>query len=89
MMTPPPTLTVSEWADTYRRLPNEYAPEPGRWRTDRAPYQKGLMDCITEPSTRKVSIMAAAQTGKTELELNALGRFVIWNLARSYGCGQL
>lgn len=28
-----PKTTVSEWADTYRMLPQESA-EPGRWRTD-------------------------------------------------------
>ena len=76
MTAPPPTLTVSEWADNYRRLSNEYAPEPGQWRTERAPYQRELMDCSADPRVRKVSIMAAAQTGKTELELNVLGRHV-------------
>ncbi|NCC97790.1 MAG: phage terminase large subunit family protein, partial [Synergistales bacterium] len=65
MTAPPPTLTVSEWADNYRRLSNEYAPEPGQWRTERAPYQRELMDCSADPRVRKVSIMAAAQTGKT------------------------
>lgn len=76
MTAPPPTLTVSEWADKYRCLSNEYAPEPGRWRTDRAPYQREIMDCTTDPRVKRVSIMAAAQTGKTELELNVFGRFV-------------
>lgn len=34
--------TVSEWADSYRMISGEAAAEPGRWRTDRAPYQKPL-----------------------------------------------
>ena len=33
---PPPVLTVSEWADTYRIVPS-YSAEPGRWVTAKTP----------------------------------------------------
>ena len=39
ILSPPPELTVSQWADEYRRLSPEASAEPGRWNTDRAPYQ--------------------------------------------------
>jgi len=32
---PDPLLTVSEWADRYRRLSGKSASEPGPYRTDR------------------------------------------------------
>jgi phage terminase large subunit GpA-like protein len=72
-LAPPPDLTVSEWADTYRRLSSESSAEPGQWRTDRAPYQREILDSVTDPELEKIVIMASAQVGKTELILNALG----------------
>jgi len=64
---PPPELTVSDWADRYRRLSSEASAEPGAWRTDRAPYQRGIMDAISDPLIREVWVMKSAQVGWTEL----------------------
>ncbi len=41
---PPARQTVSEWADQNRRLSSEASAERGEWRTDRAPYQRAIMD---------------------------------------------
>ena len=71
---PPPTLTVSEWADGYRYLSSEASAEPGKWHTSRAPYQKAMMDAVKE--NERVVIMTAAQVGKSEVLLNTLGYFV-------------
>lgn len=73
---PPPELTVSQWADTHRKLSPEASAEPGRWRTDRAPYQRGMMDAVNEPGVREVVFMTSAQIGKTEILNNILGYFV-------------
>ena len=73
---PPPTLTVSEWADEYRMLPKEASSEPGRWRTDRAPYQRGIMDAVNDPTIREIVAMTSAQVGKTEILLNVIGYFI-------------
>jgi phage terminase large subunit GpA-like protein len=62
--TPPPDLTVSEWADRFRVLSSESSAEPGRWRTDRAPYQRGIMDAASDPTVREVVVMSSAQIGK-------------------------
>ena len=43
---PLPNLTVSDWADAYRMLSAESSAEPGRWRTDRAPYQREIMNAL-------------------------------------------
>ncbi len=62
---PPPRLTVSEWADRNRRLSPEASAEAGEWRTDRAPYQKALLDALTPNSPyERVVLMASSQTGK-------------------------
>ena len=40
VLKPPPELTLSQWADTYRMLSAENSATPGRWHTDNAPYQR-------------------------------------------------
>lgn len=76
MVAPPPTLTVSEWADKYRRLSSESSAEPGQWRTSRAPYQREIMDAVNDPECNTVIVMSSAQVGKTELILNSIGYFI-------------
>ena len=71
---PPPPLTVSEWADTYRYLSSEASAEPGKWRTSRAEYQRAMMDAVK--THERTVIMTSSQIGKTELILNTLGYFI-------------
>ncbi|MFC4403307.1 phage terminase large subunit family protein [Gracilibacillus xinjiangensis] len=73
ILSPPPDLTVSEWADAYRKLSSESSAEPGQWRTDRAPYQREILDAVLDPELEKIVVMASAQVGKTELILNTVG----------------
>src|ERR1035437_5983377 len=75
LLTPPAELTVSEWADLNARLPPEGASEPGQWSTDRAPYQRGMMDAVNEPGIETVVFLIAAQVGKTASMLNMLFYF--------------
>lgn len=76
MLRPPKLQTVSEWADENRILVSESSSEKGRWRTSRAPYQKEIMDAFTQPGIWQIVIKASAQVGKTELELNMMGRAI-------------
>ena len=69
---PPESLTVDEWADRYRRLSPESSAEAGPWRTSRTPYLREPMRAFTDPSVRKIVIVAGSQIGKTECELNCL-----------------
>ena len=80
-VSPPPVLTVSQWADRYRRLSPESAAEPGQWNTDRAPYQREIMDCVNDPLVEHVVIMSSAQVGKTELILNIIGYYIDYDPA--------
>lgn len=73
MFRPPKAQTVSEWADQNRVLVSESSAEPGAWRTDRAPYQREIMDSFTQPGIWQIVIMASAQVGKSEIELNMMG----------------
>ena len=76
-LAPPPDLKLSEWADKYRRLSAEASAEPGRWKTSKAPYQKEIMDAITDISIKKVVVMSAAQVGKTDaMILNPIGYYI-------------
>lgn len=71
---PPANDTVSQWADKNRVLVSESSAEPGPWKTDRAPYQKEIMDAFTQPGIWQIVIRASAQVGKSEIELNMMGR---------------
>ena len=76
VVAPPKRLSVSEWADEYRYLSAEASAEPGKWRTDRAEYQRGMMDAFSDPKIHTVVVMSSAQIGKTELLNNIVGYFV-------------
>jgi len=73
---PPPDLTVSQWADRYRRLSPEASAEPGHWNTDRASYQRGILDALNDPDVHTIVVMSSAQVGKTEVLLNIIGYYV-------------
>ena len=76
ILKPPPKLTVSQWADQYRRLSSEASAEPGVWRTSRAPYQRGIMDAVTDETVKEVWIQKSAQVGWTEILNNVIGYHV-------------
>jgi len=73
---PPEKLTVSEWADKYRRLSSESSAEPGPWRTKKTPYLRAVMDAFTDPKVRHIVMVAASQVGKSEA-LNNIIAFII------------
>ncbi|MBB4287859.1 phage terminase large subunit family protein [Roseospira goensis] len=77
---PPPLLTVSEWADTHRRLTSKSAAEPGPWRTDRTPYLRAIMDALS-PHARwqRVVFVKGAQLGGTEAGNNFLAYLIHWH----------
>jgi phage terminase large subunit GpA-like protein len=47
---PDPLLTISQWADRYRWLSQRASAEHGRWRTERTPYLREIMDCLSPSS---------------------------------------
>lgn len=74
---PDPQLTVSQWADANRYLSQKASAEPGRWRTDRTPYLREIMDSLSSSTPiQRVVFVAGAQIGKTETGLNWFGSVV-------------
>ena len=63
----PPKLTISQWADLYRYLSPEASAEPGKYKTSRAEYQRGIMDAFSDPQVTRIVVMSSAQVGKTEI----------------------
>jgi phage terminase large subunit GpA-like protein len=74
---PDPREPMSQWADKYRVLNQTYAAEPGRWRTERTPYLREIMDAFS-PTARCefVAVMKGAQLGFTEILTNMLGYII-------------
>ena len=73
-LTPDPALTVSEWADRHRFLSPRASAEPGRYRTDRTPYMRAIMDALSPGNAaRRIVFMKAAQVGATEAGNNWIG----------------
>ena len=73
MFRPPSDMTVSEWADQYRRLSGSGSSEQGKWHTDRAPYQREIMDSFSQRGIHDITCMTAAQVGKTVMLSNMIG----------------
>ena len=76
VLKPPPKFTASEWANANVVLSTEDSAEPGKYSTDRAPYQKEMLDAVSDPDVEKVVYMTGSQIGKTQLIKNVLGYFI-------------
>lgn len=64
---PPPNVSTSEWADTYRMLTSSQSANPGRWQTTKVEYLRDIMDALSpgRPATRVV-VMKSRRGGFTE-----------------------
>jgi len=71
---PERTMTVTEWADTYRILSNTASSRPGKYSSSLTPHAREIMDCLSSNHpAQRVVFMAGAQVGKTEIGLNWVG----------------
>jgi phage terminase large subunit GpA-like protein len=71
---PPKKMTLSEWADAHAYLSSESSAEGGRWHT--LPYQKGIMDAVTNPKIEQITVMKSARVGYSKI-LNHVAAFHI------------
>src|SRR3569623_1850515 len=70
---PDPRDKVSDWAETYRVVP-EVGAVPGPWRNDRAPYLIEPMDALAPVDpTEQIVIIKPAQSGGSAVAENWLG----------------
>jgi phage terminase large subunit GpA-like protein len=68
---PPPKLSLSEWADEFGVLSAESSAEAGRWHT--IPYQRGMMDAVTDPTIEQVTVLKSARVGYTKILNHVIG----------------
>lgn len=71
---PPPRLDLSSWADEHFRLSAESAAVAGRWNT--LPYQRDIMNAISDRHTTFVSVMKSARVGFTLIVSAAVGYYI-------------
>lgn len=69
---PPDSSLVSEWAEKYRILAPDFSAFPGPWE-HRAYYAIEVMDAFLDPLVEELTLMAAAQSVKTDAVYNMLG----------------
>jgi len=72
MIASPPDLTVTEWANAVRMLP-ETANEPGRYRSSRTPNVSEIMDAFRDPIVEELTLEGSAQIAKTTILENIIG----------------
>ncbi len=75
VLRPKEEMTISQWADRNMVLPDG-SNEAGRFNTGSVPYQKEIMDAITDIRVRDVSIMSSSQVGKTTIILCGIGYYI-------------
>lgn len=71
-LTAPPEMSTTEWSRK-REMPPGSA-EPGQYRPERTAFLIPMMEAVDEPTVREVVAILATQCGKTELQLNVLGK---------------
>jgi phage terminase large subunit GpA-like protein len=65
---------MSDWAERYFVLSPETSAEPGRWRT--IPYQRGVLEAMTDPNVTQVTWKKSARIGYTLCLSVAMGYFI-------------
>ena len=69
---PDPDLLIDEWADRFMIIPKKSgAAEPGPYRTERTPFAREVMRCLSPVHPcRRVIVKGASQLLKTQVGLN-------------------
>lgn len=71
---PPPSLTVSQWANKYAFLSAEASADAGQFTS--FAYQNGIMDAVSDPTVSKISVQKSARVGFTRILDNIIGYFI-------------
>lgn len=77
-LAPPPDITGSEWANEFRVLSPEASAEPGRFRIERTPYAREMLDAMTGAfvDVEEVWVKKSAQIAYSETLNNALAYYI-------------
>jgi phage terminase large subunit GpA-like protein len=71
---PPLLIRVSEWANKYRMLSPESSSSQGKFKTNRVPFMREIMDAMGDPTVAEVRVMKSSQVGYSEALNNAMAR---------------
>lgn len=71
---PKPTLSILEWAETHFSIPAATAARPGRYYSQNAAYQAGILDSIYNNNT--TILKTSARIGKTLCQLITVGYYI-------------
>lgn len=83
-MRTPEALSISQWAERYRRV-TEIDAKPGRWRGELVPHAAPIMDDICKPWVRQVWICLPERGAKTQILLNT----VCWAIDQGSQAGNI
>ena len=72
---PKEKMSVSDWADKHMVLPGG-SNKAGKFRSDSVPYQKEIMNAITDSAVTEVTVMSSAQIGKTTIVLCGIAYYI-------------
>ena len=76
LISPPPRLLISEFAEKERYLSAESANESGRWKNKA--YQVLMQDVFNQVGVRMAVFMTSSQVGKTEIILNVIAYIIAY-----------
>ncbi len=68
---PEKRLSVNEWAERHAYLSPESSADPGKWRA--IPYQRGILDALSDPEITFVTFMKSARVGYTKCLNHMIG----------------
>lgn len=71
---PPPSRNVAEWAEQERVIAGASA-KPGPYSFDNTPYWREVCELVGARGVDRVLVIGGSQTGKTEVELNVVGKY--------------
>jgi len=71
LLRPPPKLTGSQWADKNFHMSAE---DGGKWKT--LPYQREILDAMTDGEIERVTVMKSARIGYTKMLCASLGYYM-------------
>ena len=74
LLRPPPTLTLSQWAERHFVLSAESAAITGRFVP--YPFQREILDAFTDPEVEWITFYKSARVGATKILNAAIGYFI-------------
>lgn len=76
-LAPDSNLPVDQWADAHIVLPQGKSAEPGRYRTERTPFARQIMRCLSSSHPcRRVVVQGPSQLLKTQTAINWIGSII-------------